>query len=594
MDLAELEFSDELLDNAIKGAPGNSTCDDHAQRFATLSHPMSEIASAAKFLSVACSWRLRPDDPDAPFENTWNAPSLADVSAPQLAALAKIGREVTEPELRARLCDIIWIRTRKHEFARVASSSYMDAALGLLQIGRNIGVRERLLRALQLAGKLGTSGPLLPEIVSRIRSLAEKPSTDRCTVADCMRVLLAQRRGDAVAFHRLCVRHAEQIKSNSPNPLWERGFWDLGAEFAKNAKDADGQRAAQLASAATFEREADRAPMHVIAVGFLEQALQAYRKIKGAKEHCTRVHRKLLESQAEVHDELVPLASDPIDITDLVTQSRSRVRGREKPRALAELVFASRCPSVQKLKEQSQSRIKDFPLAHLFQTVRYGSTWKVSAQSPGSAANGDEINEERLHAEMCQEYKFTVGIAARGSIEPMRQQVLSEHCVAIEDIYSLVAHSHIIPADREGLLAIGIHAGLHGRFVESLHVLVPQIEHILRTSLSYNGVSCSGIDKDGIQQEFNLNQLAIMPETEALVGKDMCFALRVLFVDRHGYNLRNEMAHGMVSTGAFFSDLAIYVWWFIFRFVAGPVARAVIDGYSKAESASRSPESETK
>jgi hypothetical protein len=98
--------------------------------------------------------------------------------------------------------------------------------------------------------------------------------------------------------------------------------------------------------------------------------------------------------------------------------------------------------------------------------------------------------------------------------------------------------------------------------------------------------------QNGTQEEFDLNRILCMKEAESRFGEDFCFSMRALFTDKNGYNLRNELAHGMMNSASFFSDAAIYAWWFIFHTVASPFAKLVViqsDAAIKAASVTPNP-----
>ena len=50
-------------------------------------------------------------------------------------------------------------------------------------------------------------------------------------------------------------------------------------------------------------------------------------------------------------------------------------------------------------------------------------------------------------------------------------------------------------------------------------------------------------------------------------GEDHTFEVRALFCDRHGPNLRNLLAHGLLSDGACQSNASVYAWFFALRTV---------------------------
>lgn len=126
------------------------------------------------------------------------------------------------------------------------------------------------------------------------------------------------------------------------------------------------------------------------------------------------------------------------------------------------------------------------------------------------------------------------------------------------------------------MFVVGLHAGVHGGFIEAIHVLILQVENAIRCLLLESGSLSSSVRDNGIQQEVESNRTLKLPETESLLGEDLTFAMRVLFTERFGYNLRNEMAHGMLEPGVAFADVAIFAWWLILRVVGEPAAHSLI------------------
>ena len=96
----------------------------------------------------------------------------------------------------------------------------------------------------------------------------------------------------------------------------------------------------------------------------------------------------------------------------------------------------------------------------------------------------------------------------------------------------------------------------------------------MRYTLSQLKVITSGLDDEGIQDEFNLNRLLSASEfTESLgkvIGEDFIFDLRGLLVERFGANLRNDMAHGLIGHDEFYSTPGCYLWWLALRFYLWP------------------------
>ena len=61
------------------------------------------------------------------------------------------------------------------------------------------------------------------------------------------------------------------------------------------------------------------------------------------------------------------------------------------------------------------------------------------------------------------------------------------------------------------------------------------------------------------------------PDFEAILGTNVVQELRVLFLDQNGADLRNRIAHGLMSHDHYFHHASIYAWWFIFHLTICPV-----------------------
>ena len=68
-----------------------------------------------------------------------------------------------------------------------------------------------------------------------------------------------------------------------------------------------------------------------------------------------------------------------------------------------------------------------------------------------------------------------------------------------------------------------------------------------------------------IQTENGMSTLIKLPEAEKIFGKNLAFELNALFCDTSGPNLRNELAHGLLSEEDCKSAHSIYAWWLALR-----------------------------
>ena len=588
MDLSELILAEDELREAIATVDLSGVewplCTHYVTSFGRAIDLYPPLRAPLQFLAIVCGWHLRPDDPESPFDpaivtETIRSPAWHQVSDAQVNVVAAVALEVVDAELRARLCDLVWLRERNHSLARAAAEAYVRSTERLVADRKIIGEKERLMRAVQLAAQLGRGDDFFLRIIDNVAAIADTPQLPHCSLAICMDVLLDARSGDANRLHALVTARASEIEATEPNPLWERRFWKLASGFARILKDTALSDAALRKVATTFEREAEGASVRAVAAHFWHCALQAYRQI-GAQDDIARVHRQMLDAQSHIRSEMISLDAGPVDLTEIVSESRKRILPDDKDRSLASLVFATQWLLKADVREKAKATITEFPFQHMFGSIRVTQSGKTAANAPGVVPSATEIPDDRVIAEMCQQYRYYLPIVTNGRIEPMRYELLHRHAVTLDDIAQFVHYSPFVPPGREPLFVVGLHAGVHGRFIEAVHTLVLQLENSIRFLLVQNGSIASSVRTDGVQNEYDLNRLLTMSETESLLGEDLAFAMRVLFTERFGYNLRNEMAHGMLEPGAFFADSAIYAWWLILRFVSGPAAHALLSAQS--------------
>ena len=81
------------------------------------------------------------------------------------------------------------------------------------------------------------------------------------------------------------------------------------------------------------------------------------------------------------------------------------------------------------------------------------------------------------------------------------------------------------------------------------------------------------MDSEGIQEEYSLRRLLYeIPEVREFFGEDLLFDLRGLLHERFGSNLRNRLAHGLVTDSEFLhSGASVYAWWLVLYLCCAPL-----------------------
>lgn len=150
---------------------------------------------------------------------------------------------------------------------------------------------------------------------------------------------------------------------------------------------------------------------------------------------------------------------------------------------------------------------------------------------------------------------------------PCLDTILNEHHIAESIILSICRESHLVQQDREILWTKGLFQGFEFKFEIALHLLIPQIEHLVRVRLKMVGERTTTLDENGIETEIGLSNLLDNENIEKAFDKDLVFELKALLTEQSGPNLRNEVAHGLINWYGSISYYSVYLWWLALKLV---------------------------
>jgi len=111
-------------------------------------------------LSAICSFHFKSDNKDEPFGpmmvmNTGRTAIVDDISDGHLKTLQEIVSSIKDPEMRARIADVIWLRKKDVTTAGLAVDSYLESAISLEDPASWPPCFYRIERAFRIATQLG-------------------------------------------------------------------------------------------------------------------------------------------------------------------------------------------------------------------------------------------------------------------------------------------------------------------------------------------------------------------------------------------------------------------------------------------------------
>ena len=259
------------------------------------------------------------------------------------------------------------------------------------------------------------------------------------------------------------------------------------------------------------------------------------------------------------------------DMADLTERARNHVTGKPAFK-YALLYFTGLNPwhSYSELRSSAEHSKSTSLLSHLFGSSHIASDGRTIAITPSinpDAGDDDSDNQTVLNTHIQKQYSISIVLTVRSILLPALETLLLEHRVPRAALESLCLHSTIVPDDRECLFGYALWFGFEYNFGAAIHLLCPQVEHIVRVKLQEASVNTSHVDQDGINNEKGLSALMDFPEIIDVLGEDIYFELKSIFTDTLGGNLRNEVAHGLLDDSSSLSGNTVYAWWIILKLV---------------------------
>lgn len=349
---------------------------------------------------------------------------------------------------------------------------------------------------------------------------------------------------------------------DGPNEHFVRMFHELKYKLIGRFKKDDEKTLEQKAIGESYEREASlayEAKEYLRAHVFLTKAEEVYNKAN-LKEDRDRVRvffaelGPMVAQEMEEHKFELKITSDEIDeyvkpfIAEDISESLKRLS-----------TYPHFIPSVRDIEKNVNDRMTEHPLIRIIPT----RTLTEDGREVSSPQSDEEIVNDQVVGDLVQYIQISTIYMSKVYDKLIEQQSL--------DTAKLVDHFRqwgYCNEPKLTLLKEGFQYHLSGDYVAALHILVPQYEAILRQLLH-----AAGRPVEDVKKVYSLGTLLYTDKVfEKAAGSDLHTYIKVVMIDQRGLNLRNDLAHGILSNTAMnksTSELIIYLLLTLTRFRVG-------------------------
>jgi hypothetical protein len=495
------------------------------------------------------------------------SPDIKNLDADVVTHWEEQARVCRSPVMRARYSDLVWDLKRaitkdkpNPEYARIAIDSYLEAADKKFYPMQIVGI-QWLGRALDLSRSINdperTKGIVdfmfefydrvaQPNLVGMWIFLFDNLYGEKLTTPDQESRIIANL--EAMLALTSDTKPSDTGVYLTLNP-WgaEAAAQRLGQHYRRD-NDKQNVDRVMLSYGKAFEQMArDAGPM--MAMAWLQPVIERYEQ-EGMKAEAERLQVIAAEKGKNIASDLktvsVNVEVKPEDVDKLIEHlvgsgdlktSLGRVAG----------YFIPKANDVRKLLENLRA---DAPLQSMipitmiehdgFPTAKIGSI--------------DEDADGRLHMQLGRTINFY-----QPFLEHALTKLREQYTPTVDDILDFLCQSPLFAENRTGLLKDGLSAYEQGDFIKAIHVLVPQVEHTLHTFLGRLGIPSRKTVRNqaGITDAKNMNEVLGDARMREKLTENLWRYLSVVYIDRRGgLNLRNDLAHGLVSRESFNKHVA--------------------------------------
>src|SRR5690606_37083793 len=130
-------------------------------------------------------------------------------------------------------------------------------------------------------------------------------------------------------------------------------------------------------------------------------------------------------------------------------------------------------------------------------------------------------------------------------------KALAVYGVSADDVTNFILKSRIFQDSIQEIVHQCVNAYLDKDYMSEIQIQVLHAEAAIRTLVEFMGGATLRRNRQGGLQLRTFDDLLRDESVENCFGVDMSFYFRMLLTDQRGWNLRNDVCHGISPAGAF-------------------------------------------
>lgn len=485
--------------------------------------------------------------------------SIEDISEDDYLILHSLKLEKMPLILRALIADILWTNKKEFSAAKIAADAYWKLFMLWYTDEDNVGTIDMIRRAVCISVQTKQT-TLYNEIQEWFNEFIDTKAASAKGFFSLriMELFFKQKNFDVSIILKVLDG---LIDGNSDNIAKVEQAYKLKTEclFKLKRKEDAIKNNNLLAdyylefAEKIFKKDIQGA---LKAVNFYQKGIMLYRN-NGESDKADAAHKRLVEIQKEIPKIMVPFSVE-LDIKGVIDNLKANMEGLSFEECVIRLTQMFVFEKQEDIKKHVIEEFKDNPISHLFgKSLINAQGQTVLALHPLDIHDPEKdpkLMELHMYQNALEKQKVAGDIWVKNALIIIRDKFVIDKSM----VEFLVKDNPIIPDGRERIFQSGLYMFLNGDYYEALHILAPQVENLFRNIAREVGGLTVTLEKDGSSMEKVLSSILSLPELVDCYDNDILFTFRGLLNEQAGANIRNEIAHGIISEYACSTGVCLY------------------------------------
>lgn len=477
-------------------------------------------------------------------------PSIKEITPSMIEYWEKRADESKNPILKARYADLAW------DFSEKIKGAKPDYKMAIKVIESNIEIADKdlhkypqsvivkLKRALSLALALNNR-ELVEKVKETIINYEKKIGKDNDIglwgfsfdlLLKNEKVVLTE--GEKEEIIKDLEERLDRISKSPEHDFWaaENASLRLANYYSGINKKNDVKRVL-LKYGQVVKEALSKGPSALVTISWLERLFHIYMQYN-MKDEADEISIEIRKFGEKADSEFVKIEV-PVSIpTKEVEIFINNLIDGDLKTAL-ERITVYYVPKKEEAIKQLEDLSKKVPIQFLFTRKIQDSSGRVTA----TVGPLSEDFEGHVVLQIAQNMSLS-SMFLRDTIKAL----ISKFNPDAKSIIDYMYQSPIFGEDRRLLIEKSIEEYLNGEYVIALHVLIPQVEALIRNLEEKTGGSVFRQSRYGGFNYKTFEEMLWDENISRVLGEDLTSYFRVLFVDSRGWNLRNNICHGISTS----------------------------------------------